>query len=205
MFGVFLFSPQSFLSEKGERTSEIRSPVRDVRKKESLEIFSIEEEINNSERRVHVFYDLLCFYCTEYFIDTFALFLELDFVQTNSISFEFHFFPVFGERSFSLQREIYCFEEQKELWEFIQAFSSLETRTPEAARELIFSMDINTEEYTECLSSNIPNERREQDKIFSEKHSITVVPSILIGDEIWRGNVPPENLQNSVQKYLKNN
>src|SRR6185436_14084321 len=144
--------------------------------------------------------DFQCPYCLQFWQETEPQLIE-EYVNTGKVYFEFRAFPIIGPESYLAAEGAYCAGDQDKFWEFHDTLFtnwSGENAGDFTREKLLLyaeSVELNLDEFQECLDGGKYKEIVEQGKEQAKADGVRATPTFMINGFKVEGAQPFEVLQ----------
>jgi len=154
------------------------------------------------------FSDYRCPYCERFYSETLPDILE---TYPDEVKFVYRDFPIFGEESARAGMATECAEEQDAFWDMhdrifqARGEENPETLTLETLVSYAGDLDLDTDAFAECLSSERYLDEVVNDYQAAAGYGFTGTPSFLINGQYINGAQPFAVFEQIIESELENN
>lgn len=182
---------------------EVRSTESVENKPENAYDFLPKPE--NAALEVQVFLTFECEHCRDFFFESLLPLKDKILEKKLPVAISLLFLPS-NQNSEEKIHEFFCvqqFAQKWEAWSSAKILFESENFTNEIS-EIVEAFGFPEEDFLECRYSENFQESIAQNISDAEENGISLVPSVLIEKEEYKGETPPENLLWGIEKKLEN-
>jgi predicted DsbA family dithiol-disulfide isomerase len=158
---------------------------------------------------VHIveYVDFQCPFCLRFWKETEPQLIE-EYVNTGRVYFEYRSYPVLGPESVLAAEAAYCARDQGRFWEFHDIMFTNWTGenvgdfTYEKLMQYAESIDLDMDEFEQCVSEGKHKETVEQDRVKAEADGVHATPTFLINGTRVEGAQPFDVFKHIIEQIL---
>lgn len=151
------------------------------------EIRQVSHSLGSTDAPIKIieFGDYQCPFCGEWLQETSPT-LKEKFINSGKVELIFVDYPFLGPDSYPTAHASFCAEEQDKYWQFHETVYISQGNTndgwanAENIRSIVQNLDIDINQFDQCMSSNGYNQKIDANLLIGENHNVNQTPTFLV-------------------------